>query len=224
MWFDSEQSTDVQTRSRHIGVQRIVTLLSSLLLFSSDCTIIRSQVPDPEWLSFSVSPLPPPPDLAFITTWPFLWKVSSITLVSCLPLYIIKYLKRRFSPPSYSKLSSWVWPGWICFVQFLPLELLKNKKQTKKKISTFLIRDGNSMKPVVNWTGWGGWLWDYLKSQSTFREWQKDEVCHKITGRHVDPGWSRGSSSAAFFFYCITNTSVSPSVSFYTRKKTPIFF
>uniref|UniRef100_A0A8C9WUL9 Phospholipid-transporting ATPase n=1 Tax=Sander lucioperca TaxID=283035 RepID=A0A8C9WUL9_SANLU len=45
-------------------------------------------------------------DLSFITTWPFLWKVSSITLVSCLPLYIIKYLKRKFSPPSYSKLSS----------------------------------------------------------------------------------------------------------------------
>ena len=50
--------------------------------------------------------LPPPPDLSFITTWPFLWKVSAITLVSCLPLYIIKYLKRKFSPPSYSKLSS----------------------------------------------------------------------------------------------------------------------
>lgn len=46
-------------------------------------------------------------DLSFITTWPFLWKVSAITLVSCLPLYIIKYLKRKFSPPSYSKLSSW---------------------------------------------------------------------------------------------------------------------
>ncbi|CAL8298913.1 unnamed protein product [Lota lota] len=45
-------------------------------------------------------------DLAFITTWVFLWKVSVITLVSCLPLYIIKYLKRKFSPPSYSKLSS----------------------------------------------------------------------------------------------------------------------
>uniref|UniRef100_A0A4W6E3C7 Phospholipid-transporting ATPase n=1 Tax=Lates calcarifer TaxID=8187 RepID=A0A4W6E3C7_LATCA len=47
-----------------------------------------------------------PSDLSFITTWPFLWKVSAITLVSCLPLYIIKYLKRKFSPPSYSKLSS----------------------------------------------------------------------------------------------------------------------
>ncbi|XP_019729725.1 putative phospholipid-transporting ATPase IIB isoform X1 [Hippocampus comes] len=45
-------------------------------------------------------------DLRFITTWPFIWKVSSITLVSCLPLYIIKYLKRKFSPSSYSKLAS----------------------------------------------------------------------------------------------------------------------
>ncbi|XP_041723398.1 LOW QUALITY PROTEIN: probable phospholipid-transporting ATPase IIB [Coregonus clupeaformis] len=45
-------------------------------------------------------------DLAFITTPAFLWKVSVITVVSCLPLYIIKYLKRKFSPPSYSKLSS----------------------------------------------------------------------------------------------------------------------
>ncbi|TRY88260.1 hypothetical protein DNTS_022639 [Danionella cerebrum] len=45
-------------------------------------------------------------DLTFITTWVFVWKVCLITLVSCLPLYIIKYLKRKFSPPSYSKLSS----------------------------------------------------------------------------------------------------------------------
>uniref|UniRef100_A0A8C1SK56 Phospholipid-transporting ATPase n=1 Tax=Cyprinus carpio TaxID=7962 RepID=A0A8C1SK56_CYPCA len=45
-------------------------------------------------------------DLSFITTRVFLWKVCVITLVSCLPLYIIKYLKRKFSPPSYSKLSS----------------------------------------------------------------------------------------------------------------------
>ncbi|XP_046875687.1 probable phospholipid-transporting ATPase IIB [Hypomesus transpacificus] len=45
-------------------------------------------------------------DLPFIITPAFLWKVSAITGVSCLPLYIIKYLKRKFSPPSYSKLSS----------------------------------------------------------------------------------------------------------------------
>ncbi|XP_053705126.1 probable phospholipid-transporting ATPase IIA isoform X1 [Synchiropus splendidus] len=45
-------------------------------------------------------------DVNFITTPSFLWKVTVITLVSCLPLYILKYLRRRFSPPSYSKLTS----------------------------------------------------------------------------------------------------------------------
>uniref|UniRef100_H3A6R4 Phospholipid-transporting ATPase n=1 Tax=Latimeria chalumnae TaxID=7897 RepID=H3A6R4_LATCH len=45
-------------------------------------------------------------DVTFITTLAFLWKVSAITVVSCLPLYILKYLKRKFSPPSYSKLTS----------------------------------------------------------------------------------------------------------------------
>ncbi|XP_072561479.1 probable phospholipid-transporting ATPase IIB isoform X2 [Paramormyrops kingsleyae] len=45
-------------------------------------------------------------DLAFITTTAFLWKVFVITVISCLPLYIVKYLKRKFSPPSYSKLTS----------------------------------------------------------------------------------------------------------------------
>nr|KAF6470766.1 putative ATPase phospholipid transporting 9A (putative) [Molossus molossus] len=45
-------------------------------------------------------------DVYFIATLSFLWKVSVITLVSCLPLYILKYLRRRFSPPSYSKLTS----------------------------------------------------------------------------------------------------------------------
>lgn len=47
-----------------------------------------------------------PADVYFIATLSFLWKVSVITLVSCLPLYILKYLRRRFSPPSYSKLTS----------------------------------------------------------------------------------------------------------------------
>ncbi|KAH0552697.1 probable phospholipid-transporting ATPase IIB isoform X1 [Cotesia glomerata] len=44
-------------------------------------------------------------DSDFITTTDFLWKVLVITLVSCLPLYILKFLRKKFSPPSYSKLS-----------------------------------------------------------------------------------------------------------------------
>uniref|UniRef100_A0A8C4NK30 Phospholipid-transporting ATPase n=1 Tax=Eptatretus burgeri TaxID=7764 RepID=A0A8C4NK30_EPTBU len=45
-------------------------------------------------------------DTAFITSLTFVWKVLVITLVSCLPLYILKYLQRKFSPPNYSKLSN----------------------------------------------------------------------------------------------------------------------
>ncbi|XP_033034380.1 probable phospholipid-transporting ATPase IIB isoform X6 [Trachypithecus francoisi] len=45
-------------------------------------------------------------DVAFITTVAFLWKVSAITVVSCLPLYVLKYLRRKLSPPSYCKLAS----------------------------------------------------------------------------------------------------------------------
>ncbi|PSN40754.1 putative phospholipid-transporting ATPase IIB [Blattella germanica] len=44
-------------------------------------------------------------DSEFIQTTDFLWKVLVITLVSCLPLYILKFLRKKFSPPSYSKLS-----------------------------------------------------------------------------------------------------------------------
>ncbi|XP_063921880.1 probable phospholipid-transporting ATPase IIB isoform X1 [Zophobas morio] len=44
-------------------------------------------------------------DSEFIRTEDFIWKVLVITLVSCLPLYILKFLRKKFSPPSYSKLS-----------------------------------------------------------------------------------------------------------------------
>lgn len=44
-------------------------------------------------------------DSEFIQTGDFFWKVLVITLISCLPLYILKFLRKKFSPPSYSKLS-----------------------------------------------------------------------------------------------------------------------
>ncbi|XP_038070478.1 probable phospholipid-transporting ATPase IIB [Patiria miniata] len=44
-------------------------------------------------------------DRNFIITGAFWWKVVVITLISCVPLYILKYLRRRFSPSTYSKLS-----------------------------------------------------------------------------------------------------------------------
>ncbi|KAL9974886.1 hypothetical protein ACROYT_G011986 [Oculina patagonica] len=45
-------------------------------------------------------------DSKFLVSTEFLWKVVVITLVSCLPLYILKYLRRKYAPPSYSKLTN----------------------------------------------------------------------------------------------------------------------
>ncbi|KAK0427670.1 hypothetical protein QR680_010355 [Steinernema hermaphroditum] len=44
-------------------------------------------------------------DRAFVMSWNFLAKTSMITAISCIPLYAVKFLRRRFSPPSYHKVN-----------------------------------------------------------------------------------------------------------------------
>ncbi|KAL0075543.1 phospholipid-translocating P-type ATPase [Phycomyces blakesleeanus] len=44
-------------------------------------------------------------DMTFILTWGFVWKVAVMTAVSSFPLYIVKFIKRRYAPPSYTKLT-----------------------------------------------------------------------------------------------------------------------
>ncbi|XP_054711575.1 probable phospholipid-transporting ATPase IIA isoform X1 [Uloborus diversus] len=44
-------------------------------------------------------------DSEFIWSLDFLWKVALITVVSCVPLYFLKYLHRKVAPPSYTKLT-----------------------------------------------------------------------------------------------------------------------
>ncbi len=44
-------------------------------------------------------------DSEFIQTTDFIWKTVVITAVSCVPLYVLKFIRKRFSPPSYQKLS-----------------------------------------------------------------------------------------------------------------------
>lgn len=45
-------------------------------------------------------------DANFLVSFGFIWKVLVLTAVSCIPLYILKYLRKKFSPPSYSKLTN----------------------------------------------------------------------------------------------------------------------
>ncbi|GAA5811925.1 hypothetical protein MFLAVUS_005372 [Mucor flavus] len=44
-------------------------------------------------------------DMTFILTSRFVWKVAVITAVSSCPLYIVKMIKRKIAPPSYTKLT-----------------------------------------------------------------------------------------------------------------------
>ncbi|XP_055940655.1 probable phospholipid-transporting ATPase IIA isoform X2 [Argiope bruennichi] len=44
-------------------------------------------------------------DSEFIWTFAFLWKVTLLTVVSCVPLYVLKYLHRKVAPPSYAKVT-----------------------------------------------------------------------------------------------------------------------
>eukprot|EP00658_Telonema_sp_P-2_P065518 TRINITY_DN5473_c0_g1_i1.p1 TRINITY_DN5473_c0_g1~~TRINITY_DN5473_c0_g1_i1.p1 ORF type:complete len:313 (+),score=65.46 TRINITY_DN5473_c0_g1_i1:122-940(+) len=44
-------------------------------------------------------------DFTYVSTWAFVLKVALVTLVSCFPVTLAKYLKRRCKPPVYSKLS-----------------------------------------------------------------------------------------------------------------------
>ncbi len=44
-------------------------------------------------------------DAEFIRTAGFMWRTATITAISCVPLYIWKCLRKRFSPTSYQKLA-----------------------------------------------------------------------------------------------------------------------
>ncbi len=43
-------------------------------------------------------------DPAFIGSWDFIWRVLVVTLISCLPLYILKFIQIQFKPPIQQKL------------------------------------------------------------------------------------------------------------------------
>lgn len=43
-------------------------------------------------------------DPIFLTSWDFIWRVILITLISCLPLYILKFVQIQFKPPIQQKL------------------------------------------------------------------------------------------------------------------------
>ncbi|KAH3772802.1 hypothetical protein DPMN_174149 [Dreissena polymorpha] len=75
-------------------------------------------------------------DPIFLGTWSFFWKFLVITAVSCIPLYIAKFLRKKFSPPVYAKLIRYdtLVLNWICGKKRLPLNIENNNEQLREKI------------------------------------------------------------------------------------------
>ncbi|CAM4812953.1 unnamed protein product [Rotaria magnacalcarata] len=46
-------------------------------------------------------------DIRFLESWSFIWRVVAITAISCLPLYILKYMQTKFKPPIHEKLTQY---------------------------------------------------------------------------------------------------------------------
>eukprot|EP01132_Coremiostelium_polycephalum_P008025 gene8025-9870_t len=78
-------ATEIHTWHKYMIISLVVTLASYLI------TMMIPQI-----TAF---------ELSFILSWEFIWKVFVITLVSCLPLYLIRFISRKIDPPSYSKLT-----------------------------------------------------------------------------------------------------------------------
>ncbi|XP_061721077.1 probable phospholipid-transporting ATPase IIB isoform X2 [Cydia pomonella] len=62
----------------------VVAELASLLMYATTLLVFNSYF-----------------DSDFIKHWDFWWKVTTITLVSCLPLYIVKFMHRKWSARQY---------------------------------------------------------------------------------------------------------------------------
>jgi len=78
-------ATEIHTWHKYMIASLVVTLLSYVI------TMMIPQI-----LAF---------ELSFILSFEFVWKVVVITVVSCLPLYVIKFISRKIDPPSYTKLT-----------------------------------------------------------------------------------------------------------------------
>lgn len=72
-------------RSWHILM--IISMMVSLICYVASLVVLKEYF-----------------DTEFIQSMAFTWKVTTITLVSCLPLYIVKCIRIKFSPPNYAKL------------------------------------------------------------------------------------------------------------------------
>lgn len=93
-----------------IAISFTALVLNELIMVALEITtwhvyMLLSEIATLFLYCISMAFLPEYFDLSFVLTTRFLWKTAVIVAVSSFPLYVIKILKARLAPPSYSKLA-----------------------------------------------------------------------------------------------------------------------
>ncbi|WFD43664.1 P-type phospholipid transporter [Malassezia psittaci] len=93
-----------------VGISFTALVLNELIMVALEITtwhvfMVLSEIATLALYCFSMVLLPEYFDLNFVLTYSFLWKTCIIVLASSFPLYLIKAVRRRLAPPSYSKLT-----------------------------------------------------------------------------------------------------------------------
>jgi len=103
LWLFNERFTNI------VSISFTALVLNELLMIAFEINTWHTYMVLSEVITLlvylvSMSALKTYFDLSFIWTTEFVAKVLLITVVSCAPMFIVKFLRHRFAPPSHSKL------------------------------------------------------------------------------------------------------------------------
>lgn len=93
----SNVAFEIHTWNRYMVLAEVVTVLTYFV----SMVVFKTYFGELKICFFQITIL----DLSFIASWNFVWKVVVVTSISCIPLYVIRFIRRKIDPPSYLKLS-----------------------------------------------------------------------------------------------------------------------
>ncbi|KAG8887159.1 putative aminophospholipid-translocase [Tulasnella sp. 332] len=94
-----------------VAISFTALILNELIMVALEITtwhtyMVAAEIVTLFFYVISIAFLPEYFDLSFVMTQRFAWKVAVIVAVSSLPLYLIKAVRSRIKPATYTKLAS----------------------------------------------------------------------------------------------------------------------
>jgi len=93
-----------------VAISFTALILNELIMVALEITtwhlyMVISEIVTLIFYVISIAFLPEYFDLSFVLSWRFVWKVALIVCVSSVPLWLIKTVRSRVRPATYSKLT-----------------------------------------------------------------------------------------------------------------------